>query len=276
LALGCGNSSDQATDGDAAAVVQVSTKNLPALAEYLPPLDDGRIQLAGPRGWRPVPRSSKFLARFKRTKDEQYPTIIVTAQDSQSVGDVERGNVEKFAARLAKETGAKNVSPLVIGDFVGAAYRKYGKEQGKTSQVLDRLLLVTVVDGREYTLELRARDGELDESRERLFAVAHGAKFLKAASLAPEPGDATDTITAEAGTDLPERPVEQAADSGQDTEGRAGPRQDTIEPTDEAEQPTAREKAEEPTLEPKEESKPSAKAGGKIDLDKELEGLLDP
>jgi hypothetical protein len=51
---------------------------------------------------------------------------------------------------------------------------------------VERFAVYTVVAGREYTIELYAREGELDKYRPYLLAVAAGMKFLQAGAAQPQ------------------------------------------------------------------------------------------
>jgi hypothetical protein len=279
--LGCGKAQDKGSGAkQSEAVAQFSAKDLPSLGQYLPPLDDGRIEVAGPAGWSPAPRKT-FIARFVRKEGESYPTIIVDAEDCRGVTNVSKDNVEKFADWVAKQANAKQATPVVIGGFVGAAYRKRGKQPGSMSQIIDCLRLDTVVDGRKYTVELRARDGELDSAREQLYSVANGLKFPKAEgkSALPSPEEVAAAETEpgkapEAGAE--EKPAEETPGAPKvEAEPPQPSKEEAGEAKEAAEEPPKEGAEEEAGAEPDEEPKPAKETEKKVDLDKELEGLFD-
>jgi len=182
LLAGCETSSDRGSARKQSNVV--STQGLPELDDYLPPLDDDRIQIAAPKGWYVPPWSSKYIVRFQRGVREKYPCVIVTAEDYKEEGifNVSEENVRKFAEQVAaavkKDKSA--VRPIQIGKFVGVAYRKRGKEPKSVSKVIELLYLDTVVAGRKYSIHLRTGAGSLKEGEPYLYAVVNGMEFLKA------------------------------------------------------------------------------------------------
>jgi hypothetical protein len=281
LVSGCGepeSDSKASSKKGFSAVTVVSTKDLPELGEYLPPLDRGRIEVAGPASWSTAPRSNKFVARFTRSPGGNYPSIIITAEDSENVLNVNKDNVERFASQVAKMRDVNRAQPVVIGGFAGAAYAKRGKEPGSVSRIIDLLRIDTVVGGRQYTVELRARDGELDDSRNELYAVAGGLKFpgaeAEAAKSVPKEAAESDTPAEETAQ---EEPAEGAAPApADDTKGR--PKQPSEEESKKAEERPDGEETEREgstATDVKEEPKPSKKPKEKIDVDKELDGLFD-
>lgn len=158
----------------------VSTGNLPKLGDYLPPLDQSRVEIAPPAEWHIPPRSSKWIARFQQSDESQYPSIIITAEDCQSIFTVSESNLSEFADQIAAEQSVAEVKPVTIGRFAGVAYQKRGKEKQSIDRILERLFLETVVAGRKYCIELRTREGSLAEGQPYLFAVANGIRFLGA------------------------------------------------------------------------------------------------
>jgi len=184
---------------------------LPELADSLPPLDGRRIEVAPPAGWQVPPRSSKWIVRFKQHADSSYPTILLTAVDYPDVPDVSaEADLKKFATLVAEAEKVPEARPVEIGQFVGVAYRKRGKEPGTISSVVERFFLSTVVAGRKYTLELQTREGTLSTTRPSLMAVAKGIKFLDADA----PGQPAEPKDAISGAD----PGEPVAEPQQPTE----------------------------------------------------------
>jgi hypothetical protein len=156
---------------------EIGGQDLPELGEYMPPLDGERIEVAPPEGWTVSPRGEGYVVRFRESTAEKYPMILVTAEDCEAVANLSPDNVREFADRTRREESLGAAEPITIGDFVGVVYGKRGKEAKSLNRILERLLLVTVADGRKYTLELRTWEGQLEKSKRALFAVAGGIRF---------------------------------------------------------------------------------------------------
>ena len=169
----------------------VSTQGLPKLGDYLPPLDDGRIEFAAPEGWHFPSRSDKCIARAQKSATAEYPSIVLTAEDyeNESLVNVSAKNVAKFAGQVAaavkKDKSA--VKPVEIGKFVGVAYAKRAKVRRPVTRILEVLYLETVVAGRKYRFELRSEEGSLEKDEPYLHAVVNGVRFAKAGA-EEEPG----------------------------------------------------------------------------------------
>jgi len=167
-----------------------SVQELPALADYLPPLDGERIEFAPPSGWDVPPASSSYIVRAQKSPRETYPTIIVTADDFEGIADVSKENVKEFAGQVAAAAGKDKaaLTPMSFGESVWVAYRKRAKVRKPVTRILDVLYLETVVGGRKYRLELRCEEGTLEKSQPYAFAVARGIKF-RARSAREKPGE---------------------------------------------------------------------------------------
>lgn len=264
LLLGCSRPSAQGTAKKRAAASEASgvgesglpgvadVGESPKLGDYLPPLDKGRVEVAVPEGWHVPPANSKYVVRFTRSDADDYPTVVVTAEDYQGqVGStVTKENVRKFAEEVARELKKERsaVQPFQVGDFVGVRYRKRGPEPGRVSGTIEALFLDTVVEGRKYSIHLRAREGSLEQELPYLYAVVGGIKFVGRQSATQ--------AQAEERSDEAEKPAAQTEE-----EGKVGE-----ESKQEGEKP-AGEKPEEPG------KKPKTSGDGELDLDK-LDELL--
>lgn len=179
LCCGCGDGPGAASQSKREEI-DVATKDLPELGPYIGPLDDGRVEIAPPRDWYVPSRSSHFLIRFQTTQASTYPTIIVKAEDFEQMLDVSKENAAEFAKALKKAGAAKTVEPIEIGSFAGATYRmKRTAPYDMKTIVVDQLFVDTVVGGRKYSFELRAREGGANEYARYLYAVAKGIRLLK-------------------------------------------------------------------------------------------------
>ncbi len=182
LAVGCGKPAEPSAP--ASPVRQVDTSTLPPLGEYTPSLDGGRIEMAGPAGWQLGARTKGYVVRFLGSQDDQYPMILVKAEDS-SAAPLTSETVVAFSSALASDGSAQ---PVVIGKCVGALQVKRGKAPNTIDQILERLIFTTVLGGRKYMLELRTRQDRLSEHEDSLFAVAAG---MRPCNTATEPNAAT-------------------------------------------------------------------------------------
>ncbi|HEY1068196.1 MAG TPA: hypothetical protein VGE52_18880 [Pirellulales bacterium] len=151
---------------------------VPDVDEPFPPQDDGRIVIRPPSGWHRQPRSSKYLAMFTLAKDQQYPRILVLADDAAGTPDFSEENIEERRAEKA-ESSKKTVKTATLGGRPAL----YWKAEAETNAgvELDHEVFETVLDGRRYTVELRADRGMGETQRAALVAVARGVEFPKAA-----------------------------------------------------------------------------------------------
>lgn len=171
-------------------VRQIDTAGLPALGEYAPPLDAGRIEIAGPEGWQLAPRVKDYVVCFRGSTDDQYPLILVKAEDA-STEPLTRETAVAFAKSLAADGTAQ---PAAVGEQVGALQLKRSKAPGSIDQIVERLLFTTVYGKRTYIVELRVRQGQLQEYQDMLFAVVGSMREIDESSTEPA-DDATPADT---------------------------------------------------------------------------------
>lgn len=201
LCIGCGGSADDApaptgetssstAAEDGTAIKRVEASKLPPLGNPLPPLDQGRVtNLSPPKGWEPLPRDSKHLAKFaiNKTNPNDLPRILVTVEDSADfTDDVTADNVVQFAEQRAGDASKKFVEPpkaLIIGDN---AYARYVTQAKKASRTVERQVLETVFDGRRYAITLEVFSEQLLKNRDLAYAVAAGVQFTASGAAATE------------------------------------------------------------------------------------------
>jgi hypothetical protein len=181
--LGCGKSAEP--PAAESPIRQIDVDSLPALGEYLPPLDGGRIEIAGPAEWELLPRKGDYVVLFRADSNDDYPMILVKAADSSEPLTGE--NVVAFASALGG-----SARPAAVGSRVGALQLKRGKEPGSIDRILEQLIFTTVIGERTYTLELRTRQGRIGECQDMLFAVVAGLRQAGTES-ADSSGDAIPT-----------------------------------------------------------------------------------
>lgn len=191
LSAGCGQSPQPAAPASPPAtsvtIARIDVAGLPPIGDPLPPLDNGRLRLAGPRDWMLPPRDKQWLVRFQTKPDAAYPSILVTGEDAIGIESLTDKNVRDFADR--KQTSIdeevrphgqrllQSVAPLRIGDRYWIEYARSAQAGGTR---LERLFLVTVAGGRTYTIELRTHVGSLAKRRPEALAVANSLKVLEA------------------------------------------------------------------------------------------------
>jgi hypothetical protein len=178
-------------------------EDLPAVGDPLPPLDDGRVEIAGPEGWRPLLRNSKYLAAFIKEGGRQLPRIVATVGDPPA--DVLDDTAEDNAHVLAEVLDAglrqddtkvvpEHCVPIILGERTFVRHVRLATMGGDPVVIQS---LQTVAGGRLYTVELicavNAADGReyvqsLKTYRDDGYSVAANMKFTAAE---PGPADAT-------------------------------------------------------------------------------------
>lgn len=162
-------------------VRQIDTVGLPPLGEYTPPLDAGRIEFAVPEGWQLAPRVKDYVVYFRGSSDDQYPLIVVKAEDA-TTEPLTRETAVAFAKALAADGTAQ---PAAIGNQIGVLQLKRSKAPGSIDQILERLIFTTVCGKRTYHVELRVRQGQVSEYQDVLFAVVAGMREIDESSTKP-------------------------------------------------------------------------------------------
>ena len=185
---GCAKPQEAPAPSESSPVRQIDAASLPGLGEYSPPLDGGRIEIAGPEGWELAPRLKDYVALFRGPTGDKYPLILVKGEDS-STAPLTDETVVSFASALAADGSAQ---PVAIGNRLGTLQRKRAKAPGSVDQVLERLIFTTVMGERTYSVELRTRQGQLDESQDLLLAVVAGMREIDAA-----PAEGTEDVAVE-------------------------------------------------------------------------------
>jgi len=159
-----------------------------AIGDYMPPLDDDRVEIAKPVGWQALPRDSDFLTRFYQTNRNGLPRIEITVEP-RTYGDlttVTAENVESFVKLVAAELGdlelIENVIPLQIGDTSCARYvgRVDLNLQGGQKIIAERQRLLVLRDSRLYTIDLLVLPNTLLRSRDAAYAVCASLRFGEA------------------------------------------------------------------------------------------------
>lgn len=193
-------------------VVAADALNLADVLADAIPVEPGKLELSGPADWGLASRSSDYLARFylDRTRRTRLPRIWITAKtiSEPAIETVTEENVIEYATEVAGQLANESnqelleaVIPMLIGNRPCARYVrqtrfKFKDGNNQRSIVAERQVLVTMVAGREITVELHVLPGEIKQFRDLAYAVLAGMNFLETSS---EP------------TPTPEEPAEEPA-----------------------------------------------------------------
>jgi hypothetical protein len=194
---GCGG---DGTDGDQPATnepakAQIKTIDVSTLPEanvFMPPLDEGRVELTGPDGWTPMVQREAYLAGFyPKGTGAGPPRVLIKADDAPAgspteVTAAEVGKFEAYIMPILKQelAGRKDVREpprvLVIGD---RPWARYVMGRSYKSMPMDEQVLKTVANGRIYRIELTVahQPGRI-EFRDHAYAIAAGMKFPRVAA----------------------------------------------------------------------------------------------
>lgn len=230
LALsGCGDpdrastSSNKDEPSAAATIKRRTADSLKPIGDYLPPLDDGKIQIAPPAEWNTMPRDARYLARFVKGKASELPRITVTAWDSPllEVSDLDESNAGLLTAHLIKEmkrdkkTVVEMPKPIILGDTLFVRHVRRAKLPSGDNVVVQGL--DTIRAGRIYTIELialidapRAEQYEASLTKWRDYAYAVAANLKFGAETAPPATEAPPATPAESPPQ--EKPAEKPAE----------------------------------------------------------------
>lgn len=226
LMVGCAGGQPQGNSAaEGSGIRQRALAELPAVGDYAPPVDDGRLLAAGPAGWSLLPRGRTYMIGFARGKPSELPRIVIQAQDPPegSPQVLDAASAAAFAARRATElraevqAGRKQVEeyplPIQLGPTLFVRHVRRASLSGTPCVVQT---LETIQQGRLYSVELiaaieAARSEEYEASllkwRDYGYAVAAHLRF------AP-PGERFDVLRA---------PQPQPAAASQPTEAASAP-----------------------------------------------------
>lgn len=157
------------------------------LGDYLPPQDGGKIEIATPVGWKPLPRHNNYVMRFSKLESGGgLPRIEVLAEENNLGGftDLTEANVADFTAAVAKDLEASGTAviepplPMVIGSVPCARYVSYLKLKiGEGTLLVERQTLALLHAGRLYKINLLVEVDKLLDSRDAAYAVCAGVRF---------------------------------------------------------------------------------------------------
>lgn len=192
-------------------------------------VDEGRITVAPPMGWKREPKSKDYLARYVPGGGRTYPSVTVLGGDPPAgITAVDSEGHAAFVAAVAESLAGQFTGPdgksillrkpvaVELGPHKAVVWTAPGtaKVDG-LSQTIERSCAAVVVAGRMYTVEARAPKGKLDDAgRAAGRGVAAGIAPVEEAAPAPaEPAPADDPAAppAEPAAEPGEKPAEPSA-----------------------------------------------------------------
>ncbi len=187
-------------------------RELRAIGPYLPDLDDERLRVAPPVDWYVVPRSSEYLVRFVRDRNNRSPlpriTMEVSPWEEERPEELDEQRVKIFRDMIAESLGAsgtralvEDVQPLVLGSIPCVRYVVDRQFQiGDKVIAGNREVIKTIQRGRLYTLYLDVYAGKLIDYRSDAYAVMANLQFLVPPGAAEEAAQEPGTGAAESAT----------------------------------------------------------------------------
>ncbi len=238
VTTGCQKSATQG-GSKGSEVPSLVSGRLPELGDYLPPLDEGRLEVAPPKDWVVSPRSESYIVRFQADSGSTYPTVLVVGTNSERFKAVTPENLEAFAKSVAAELESAGTKTTVkigrVGDMIGVTYTRRAKVKDNFGGIVERLFFDTVVAGRRYQFELRCPPEMVGLAEPYFYAIVSGAKV-----------HAVGELESEEVTEAPPKAEEKPAAQGEQKSAEK--------------QPPASEQAKSEALKP--EAKPSHKPAG--------------
>ncbi len=191
----CSNSRSKKANPPPPTVKQVEVAKLPELGHSFSPFADGRLRVAGPKGWYTSPRSKAYVCQFtfsKRPLSVPLPRIRILVEPA--VGESwdkwkggEPVDPKAFAAAIAEHVKSKPllepVLPMVIGShpcarYVDAAKFQLRQSNGSVKSVkAHRQVIYLLHDRQLYRIELHVAPGRILNYRDQAYAVVAGLKF---------------------------------------------------------------------------------------------------
>ena len=219
LVAGCGTSGTPVVE-ESGKLKRRELTSLPAVGEYLPPIDDARLSVAPPVDWNVLPRGRSFLLGFAKGKPNELPRIVVNAEEPplDAPDELTEENAAAFAQQQdaelehAAQTGKKKIHefhlPIVLGDTVFVRHVRQASLGAGVPCAIQSLQ--TIRGGRLYTVDLFVQIdpqnpdqyGEaLTAHRDFGYAVAAHLKFASSGEK---------TIASQSGETNPELPAKTA------------------------------------------------------------------
>lgn len=181
-ASGCSKTSSEKSEPAAGpSVPDLAQPDMPPLGDYLPLLDEGRLEMAPPKSWAVSPRSAKFVVRFQSDPSAPYPSVVVTVEDCAQFRNVTEKNIGEYVKYVAAEMEAAGrsgtIQPGRIGQMIGVVYQRRVKVKDSLGTILDQLYFDTVRGGRRYRFQLWANSDVIDLAKPAFLSILNGTKF---------------------------------------------------------------------------------------------------
>lgn len=193
------------------------------IGDYLPPLDGGRLEIAPPKGWNWANPGGGVLVAFKPQDIElnKLPRILLTVADAGLLGmdDVTAENVAAFVSHVSDAAADKKLrAPVQATTIAGRQFATYQILGKRRNQVVIQHFLATIVEGREYRLQLDAYQADFAKVKSTIEVVASSMKFpTKHGESSDSPREEAASVAAkDVPQDQPAKPTEQAGDAPTD------------------------------------------------------------
>jgi hypothetical protein len=198
-------------------------------------LDNGRVSVFSPKGWRRASRSYDYLVRYQSTPQLPYPAVVVLAADppegfAEVTADNHAAFVEAIAAGLTEGDGkgvVRKPARAKVGTHHAVSWAAGGEAKlDGTPKKIERDCTAVVVAGRLYTVEAWAPRGKLSD------AGRAAARAVAAALAVPslEPVETLEPLVPPTTEPTPE-PIDPAKEPSKD------PKKDPAAPADDAATP---------------------------------------
>jgi hypothetical protein len=222
MCAGCGSGPTKPVDRFAVKVAKDGEGYDLSVGDKLAPLDERRVELAAPEGWKPMIRSPKYVIRFDRGGQLSLPRIEVVAEDSPyDIETLTAKNVAEFARILDKEVAGSAIleppKPMIIGGMPCVRYVVDVRLQMRTGLLdAERQVIETIFKNRLYRVNLLIREGDILKFRDAAYAVVASLEFH-------EEQDFTGSVFADVG-EVPKLNPEKDGDQDHNTDdgGNAG------------------------------------------------------
>ncbi len=175
------------------------------LGGYLPPLDEGRLRVAPPAGWRVRPRSNKYLVRFvfDPTRRSPLPQITITVEKAafDEPYDLDKDTLLEFQDLVAEQMSPAErksllepIKAMILGNVPCLRYVvAKGFQRGNKRIQGESQIIKTLHAGRIYTVTLDVYRGTLIANKNYAYVVVAGMEFLTPEDTAAKTAPASDS-----------------------------------------------------------------------------------
>jgi len=173
-------------------IKRVDAAKLPPLADPLPPLEDGTLEIAPTERTEVLPRRSSYVCGFHFGDPSSPPRILLLAEPNtyEQIERLTEDNLIEFT-KLVDERLANGQTqplepplPMVIG---GQPCVRYVMPTRFKEAIAERQLLETIRNGKLYRLDLQVFARQIPDYRDDAYAIFAGMKFSEPAD--PPGGD---------------------------------------------------------------------------------------